>query len=94
MSIVKQITKKKLSQPKHIPLPFEHPKVQAFLSQSAKPVRASMVETYGGEVRCEIEDSEGVVTHLGRGTNAIGIWLRVIAERDGVEIPAALKNNE
>lgn len=93
MSIVKQISKK-LSLPKHIPLPFEHPKVQEFLSHSPKPVRASIVETHGGEVRCEIEDSEGVVTHLGRGTNAVGIWLRVISERDGVEIPEGLKNNE
>lgn len=93
MNIVKRISEK-LSQPRHIPLPFEHKEVQTFLSQSPKPVRASIVETYGGEVRCEIEDSEGVVTHLGRGTDAVGIWLRVVSERDGVEIPEGLKNNE
>jgi len=34
------------------------------------------------------------VTHLGNGVNAVGIWFRVISERDGVEIPAGLKNNE
>jgi len=59
-----------------------------------KLVRASIVETYGGEVRCEVEDVDGVVTHLGSGVNAVGIWMRVISERDGVEIPASLKNNE
>jgi|AntRauTorcE11897_2_1112592.scaffolds.fasta_scaffold51169_3 hypothetical protein len=93
MNLVKRISEK-LSQPKHIPLPFEHRKVQEFLKLSPKIVRASIVENYRDEVRCEVEDTEGVVTHLGNGVNAVGIWFRVISERDGVEIPAGLKNNE
>lgn len=93
MSIVRR-TSENLSLPKHIALPFEHPKVQEFLQQSPNPLRASLVETNGGEIRCEVEDAEGTVTHLGKGVSAVAIWMRVISERDGVEIPVGLKNNE
>lgn len=64
------------------------------MNQSPEIVRASIVETYGREVRCEVEDAVGTVTHLGSGVSSIGIWLRVIAARDGFEVPEGLKQNE
>ena len=93
MGIVKRISER-FSHPKHIPFPLEHPTVQEFLQQSPTLVRASMVETYSREVRCEVEDAEGKVTHLGSGVKAISIWFWVISGRDGVDIPEGLKNNE
>jgi hypothetical protein len=80
--------------PKHLPYPLKHEQIQKFLNETPKIVRASIVETYGREVMCEVEDEEGTLTHLGSGANSVGIWMHVISERDGVEIPEGLRRNE
>lgn len=77
----------------HIPFSYEHRDIQAFLKESPTLVRISLVENVKGEVRCEVEDEAGQITLLGEGVGAVGIWLRLKAEKEKDRLPDYLLEN-
>lgn len=79
--------------PVHIESAFDSDEVQAFL-EDRDFKRVSLVETYGGEIRCEVLDEFDLITHLGSGVTAVGIFLRLKARKEGVELPDYLVVNE
>ncbi|TNC79230.1 MAG: hypothetical protein C9356_20070 [Oleiphilus sp.] len=56
--------------------------------------RASLVETHGKDLLCEVEASTGTVIHLQNGVKTVGLWLRLKAKKEGVELPDYLLVNE
>lgn len=77
----------------HIPFPYQHPDIQVFLKETPALVRISLVDNMKGAVRCEVEDEAGKITLLGDGVGAVGIWLRLKAQKEGGHLPEFLLEN-
>ncbi len=81
----------KFSLPDHI---TKKEVIDSYFAKAAEFRIISLVQTYGGEVRCEVEDHDGVKTQLGRGVDSVGIYIILQASRAGVEPPEYLMRNE